>query len=148
MRFYQVKITKHLSERNLFILALFWTIAITIASLVSLSNMPRVNVLGKDKTVHFLFYFVLTLTWNFALQKKYKNWALKYIIVFVVIGYGIVIEVLQEVLTKTRQADIYDVIANSVGTLVALIVIFWLKNKTFEKNFKTFLLLTILAPQN
>ena len=135
MRFYQVKIIKHLSERNLFILALFWTIAITIASLVSLSNMPRVNVLGKDKTVHFLFYFVLTLTWNFALQKKYKNWALKYIIVFVVIGYGIVIEVLQEVLTKTRQADLYDVIANSAGTLVALIVIFWLKNKTFEKKF-------------
>lgn len=135
MRFYQVKITKHLSERNLFILALFWTIVITIASLVSLSNMPRVNVLGKDKTVHFLFYFVLTLTWNFALQKKYKNWALKYIIVFVVIGYGIVIEVLQEVLTKTRQADLYDVIANSAGTLVALIVIFWLKNKTFEKKF-------------
>ena len=135
MRFYQVKITKHLSERNLFILALFWTIAITIASLVSLSNMPRVNVLGKDKTVHFLFYFVLTLTWNFALKKKYKNWALKYIIVFVVIGYGIVIEVLQEVLTKTRQADLYDVIANSAGTLVALIVIFWLKNKTFEKKF-------------
>ena len=135
MRFYQVKITKHLSERNLFILALFWTIAITIASLVSLSNMPRVNVLGKDKTIHFLFYFVLTLTWNFALQKKYKNWALKYIIVFVVIGYGIVIEVLQEVLTKTRQADLYDVIANSAGTLVALIVIFWLKNKTFEKKF-------------
>ena len=130
-----MKITKHLSERNLFILALFWTIAITIASLVSLSNMPRVNVLGKDKTVHFLFYFVLTLTWNFALQKKYKNWALKYIIVFVVIGYGIVIEVLQEVLTKTRQADLYDVIANSAGTLVALIVIFWLKNKTFEKKF-------------
>ena len=135
MRFYQVKITKHLSERNLFILALFWTIAITIASLVSLSNMPRVNVLGKDKTVHFLFYFVLTLTWNFALQKKYKNWALKYIIVFVVIGYGIVIEVLQEVLTKTRQADLSDVIANSAGALVALIVIFWLKNKTFEKKF-------------
>ena len=135
MRFYQVKITKHLSERNLFILALFWTIAITIASLVSLSNMPRVNVLGKDKTVHFLFYFVLTHTWNFALQKKYKNWALKYIIVFVVIGYGIVIEVLQEVLTKTRQADLYDVIANSAGALVALIVIFWLKNKTFEKKF-------------
>ena len=135
MHFYQVKITKHLSERNLFILALFWTIAITIASLVSLSNMPRVNVLGKDKTVHFLFYFVLTLTWNFALQKKYKNWALKYIIVFVVIGYGIVIEVLQEVLTKTRQADLYDVIANSAGALVALIVIFWLKNKTFEKKF-------------
>ena len=135
MRFYQVKIIKHLSERNLFILVLFWTIANTITSLVNLNKIPRINVLEKDKTVHFLFYFVLTLTWNFALQKKYKNWALKYIIVFVVIGYGIVIEVLQEVLTKTRQADLYDVIANSAGALVALIVIFWLKNKTFEKKF-------------
>lgn len=135
IHFYQVKITKHLSERNLFILALLWTIAITIASLVSIGNMPRVEVPGKDKTVHFLFYFVLTLIWNFALQKKYKNWVLKYIIAFVVIVYGIVIEVLQEVLTKNRQADIYDVLANSGGTLVALIVIFWLKNKTFEKKF-------------
>lgn len=130
-----MKITKHLSERNLFTLALLWTIAITIASLVSIGNMPRVEVPGKDKTVHFLFYFVLTLIWNFALQKKYKNWVLKYIIAFVVIVYGIVIEVLQEVLTKNRQADIYDVLANSAGTLVALIVIFWLKNKTFEKKF-------------
>lgn len=135
IHFYQVKITKHLSERNLFTLALLWTIAITIASLVSIGNMPRVEVPGKDKTVHFLFYFVLTLIWNFALQKKYKNWVLKYIIAFVVIVYGIVIEVLQEVLTKNRQADIYDVLANSAGTLVALIVIFWLKNKTFEKKF-------------
>ena len=130
-----MKIIKHLSERNLIALAVTFTIGITIASLASLSNMPRVEVPGKDKTAHFLFYFVLTLLWNFALQKKYKNWALKYIIVFVVIGYGIVIEVLQEVLTKTRQADLYDVMANSAGALVALIVIFWLKNKTFEKKF-------------
>jgi len=130
-----VKIIKHLSERNLIALAVTFTIGITIASLASLSNMPRVEVPGKDKTVHFLFYFVLTLLWNFALQKKYKNWALKYIIVFVLIVYGIVIEVLQGVLTKNREADIYDVMANSAGALVALIIIFWLKNKTFEKKF-------------
>ena len=96
--------------------------------------MPNIEVPGKDKTIHFLFYFVLTLIWNFALQKKYINWALKYIIVFFVIGYGIVIEVLQGVLTKNRQADVYDVIANSAGTIVALIVIIWLKNKTFKNK--------------
>jgi VanZ family protein len=143
-----VKIIKHLSEHKLLALAITFTIGITIASLASLSNMPRVEVPGKDKTVHFLFYFVLTLLWNFALQKKYKNWALKYIIVFVVIIYGIVIEVLQGVLTKNREADIYDVIANSAGTLVALIVVFLAKNKTFKKKLKNILLLTILAPQN
>jgi len=129
-----VKIIKYLSEHNLFALAVFFTLGVTIASLASLNNMPNIEVPGKDKTIHFLFYFVLTLIWNFALQKKYINWALKYIIVFFVIGYGIVIEVLQGVLTKNRQADVYDVIANSAGTIVALIVIIWLKNKTFKNK--------------
>jgi VanZ family protein len=97
--------------------------------------MPSVEVPGKDKTIHFIFYFVLTLLWNFALQKKYKIWSLKFIIVIAVIIFGIIIEVLQGVLTKNREADIYDVMANSAGALIALIVIFWLKNKTFEKKF-------------
>ena len=130
-----MKSIKLLSGPNLVLLALTWTLVILIASLVSLGNMPSVEVPGKDKTIHFIFYFVLTLLWNFALQKKYKIWSLKYIIVIAVIIFGIIIEVLQGVLTKNREADIYDVMANSAGALIALIVIFWLKNKTFEKKF-------------
>ena len=51
------------------------------------------------------------------------------------IVFGIIIEVLQGVLTKNRQADVYDVIANSAGALFALIIIFWLNFKTFDKKF-------------
>ncbi len=134
MHFYLVKIIKYLSERNLVILAVVFTIGITIASLASLNNIPKIEVPGKDKTIHFLFYFVLTLLWNFALQKKIKHWSLKFIIVFVVVIYGIIIEILQEVLTRYREADIFDVMANSAGAFLALIVIFWLNYKTFEKK--------------
>lgn len=134
MRFYQVKITKHLSELNLFLLATTYTLAITIASLVSLSNLPRVEVPGKDKTIHFIFYFVLTLLWNLVFYKKFKNWSYKFIIVLAVVIYGIIIEVLQGVLTKNREADVYDAIANSCGALVALVIIFWLRNETFQKK--------------
>lgn len=130
-----MKSIKLLSGPNLVLLALTWTLVILIASLVSLGNMPSVEVPGKDKTIHFIFYFVLTLLWNFALQKKYKIWSLKYIIVVSVIIFGIIIEVLQGVLTKNRQADVYDVIANSAGALFALIIIFWLNFKTFNKKF-------------
>ena len=107
-----MKITRHLSERNLFAFALIWTIAITIASLVSLNNMPKVEVPGNDKTIHFIFYFVFTLLWYFALEKKIKKESLKFIIVSAAIIFGIIIEVLQSVLTQNRQADVNDDLAN------------------------------------
>ena len=130
-----MKIIKQLLEHNLIAIAIVFTVVVAFLSLVSLNNIPNVEVPGKDKTIHFLFYFVLTLLWNVALQKKYKNWRLKYRIVFVVIIYGIIIEVLQKVLTKNRQPDIYDVMANTAGAFIALGFVFWLKNKTFQKKF-------------
>lgn len=129
-----MKITRHLSERNLFAFALIWTIAITIASLVSLNNMPKVEVPGNDKTIHFIFYFVFTLLWYFALEKKIKKELLKFIIVCAAIIFGIIIEVLQSVLTQNRQADVFDALANSGGAFVAFLVIFWLNSKTFKKK--------------
>ena len=129
-----MKIIRRLSERNLFAFALIWTIAITIASLVSLNNMPKVEVPGNDKTIHFIFYFVFTLLWYFALEKKIKKESLKFIIVSAAIIFGIIIEVLQSVLTQNRQADVFDALANSGGAFLALLVIVWSNIKTFEKK--------------
>lgn len=130
-----MKIIRRLSERNLFVLALLWTIAITVASLISVGEMPKVDLPGNDKTIHFLFYFVLTLLWYVALERKYKNRLLKFLIVGASIIYGIIIEILQGVLTQNRQADVYDALANSVGAFLALLVIFWLNSKTFQNKF-------------
>ncbi len=130
-----MKIIRRLSERNLFVLALLWTIAITVASLISVGEMPKVDLPGNDKTIHFLFYFVLTLLWYVALERKYKNRLLKFLIVGASIIYGIIIEILQGVLTQNRQADVYDALANSAGAFLALLVIFWLNSKTFQNKF-------------
>lgn len=43
--------------------------------------------------------------------------------------YGIIIEVLQEVLTTSRQGDIKDVIANIVGLTIAGIAYKLMTNK-------------------
>lgn len=97
--------------------------------------MPKVDLPGNDKTIHFLFYFVLTLLWYVALERKYKNRLLKFLIVGPSIIYGIIIEILQGVLTQNRQADVYDALANSAGAFLALLVIFWLNSKTFQNKF-------------
>jgi VanZ family protein len=46
-------------------------------------------------------------------------------------SYGLIIEVLQEILTNTRQADFYDFLANTTGAFVGLIVLLYYKNKFF-----------------
>ena len=128
-----MKITNHLSERNFLFLAILWTVVITVLSLVSLNSVPKVDVPGKDKLVHFLFYLVFVIFWSFAKVKSYFNLKYDFIIVLFAIVYGIIIEVLQSVLTQTREADIYDVFANSLGAITGFIGFYCVKNKIFNK---------------
>lgn len=127
MHFYLVKIIKHLSERNFFWLAIIWTVVITIASLVSFHSVPKIKIIGNDKTIHFLFYLVFVILWGLARKKTYFNHKYVLFIVISAVSYGIIIEVLQGVLTSTRQADFYDVLANTAGAIVGSVILFVVK---------------------
>jgi VanZ family protein len=117
------------------LLAIIWTVLITVASLVSSSAIPKVNLLWNDKIVHFLFYLVFVVLWSFANVKSYLKMKYDLLIVVFAIFYGIIIEVLQSVLTKTREADLYDAFANSLGAIVGFVGFLIVKNKIFNKFF-------------
>ncbi|MFN7045552.1 MAG: VanZ family protein [Flavobacterium sp.] len=108
---------------------------ITVASLVSFKSVPKVNIPGNDKVVHFLFYFILVILWSFAKKKNYFDLKYNLIIVIFAVMYGIIIEVLQSVMTNNREADIYDAIANLLGALVGFFSICCMKIKFFNKFF-------------
>ena len=118
-----MKITKHLSERNFLILAILWTIGVTVASLASLKNMPAISIPGNDKTAHFVFYFVFFVLWYFGLKRFVKHRRFALILVLITLFYGICMEFFQAKLTANRQADFYDVLANSIGTLTGFFII-------------------------
>ena len=130
-----MKITKHLSERNFLLLAIIWTVLITVASLVSSSAIPKVNLLWNDKIVHFLFYFFFVVFWSIALHKNFYSKKYSFIIVVFAIVYGIIIEVLQELLTTTREPDLYDVFANALGAIIGYLGFYCVKYKFFNKFF-------------
>ena len=135
MHFYRVKIIKHLSERNFLFFAIVWTVFITVASLVSSSAIPKVNLLWNDKLVHFLFYFFFVVFWSIALHKNFYSKKYSFIIVVFAIVYGIIIEVLQELLTTTREPDLYDVFANALGAIIGYLGFYCVKYKFFNKFF-------------
>jgi VanZ family protein len=108
-------------DRKFLILAIFWTTVITWLSLVSFLRVPSVSISipGKDKTVHFIFYFFFVVLWAKGLKVRTKNKQLSILLVAVI--YGIIIEVFQGVFTLTRTADALDVVANSIGAISGIV---------------------------
>jgi len=117
-----LKITKLLLVRRFFLfLALFFTVAIALGSLLSIDGEPLPQVQFLDKIVHAIGYGVLAESWLLAYKHLIKRQVTIFWIGLSVFIYGIVIEVLQGTLTSNRQADIYDLLANFVGILTAII---------------------------
>lgn len=131
IHYFQVKIIKHLLERKFFWLALIWTFVITVASLVSVNSFSKIKSVGNDKIVHFLFYLFFVILWGLVKRQNDSNRKYYLFVFLVAMSYGLIIEVLQEILTNTRQADFYDFLANTTGAFVGLIVLLYYKNKFF-----------------
>jgi len=113
-----LKRIKTLLLDNSLVVAIVITITIICLSLLKIPN-TGIKVNNIDKAYHSIAYFVLALTWLLSFYKKPKK---KYIIVISCIIFGIIIEVLQSTLTVYRTGDYKDVIANSLGVLLALLI--------------------------
>ena len=126
MNCFQAKPTKLLLvlKKSVFGVATFWTLSIAFLCLAKFNDLPSFGVSGMDKYVHFTFHFVFTLLWSVYFRLVFNKIEGKLLskILLASLLYGIALEFLQNEFTATRKADVYDVIANFTGALVATIV--------------------------
>jgi len=119
-----LKHIKKLLESNLLTIAIIATLVVAI---LSLTAIPKINlgldIKSGDKFLHILAYFTLSTVWFFALQKKMSNLYSRIALILSLVIYGIILEVLQGGLTNYRTGDFYDAIANTIGVLLAVLVI-------------------------
>lgn len=73
--------------------------------------------IGPDKVVHFLMYGGLTFTILFE-----RKWAFTWWTPIIAIVLGCLVEVGQETLTTWRSGRLDDACANTIGSLVVVIV--------------------------
>ncbi|MHC1703425.1 MAG: VanZ family protein [Tenuifilaceae bacterium] len=90
-----------------------------------LNKVKFIDIPHLDKIVHGFLYFVFTLlliSENNS-QKAYYETTMSSIIIAAIIAlsYGMLIEVLQKILFINRGAEILDMVANTIGFLVAVI---------------------------
>jgi len=115
-----------------------WALIFLIVYLLILTDLSFTNIAGlpslgspiDDKIFHFLSHFLLTvLCFNYL--KRTSNPKPVLVSALIPVCYGIVIEWLQGILTNSRTSDPYDVLANFLGMVFAIIII-----SIFKKNVK------------
>lgn len=112
-------------------IALFWTVLVTFLSLVNnIKSDIGLEIPYKDKIVHFVFYSVFTGIWGlfFLTFQKNKNKTLL-LVFFFSIFYGIIMEICQGMFTTTREPDVYDVLANTLGSVFGWCILCFLLRK-------------------
>tara|TARA_R110002073_G_scaffold108336_9_gene243595 strand:- start:23528 stop:23914 length:387 start_codon:yes stop_codon:yes gene_type:complete len=108
--------------------AILITIIIALLSLLNLNNVD-IPIGSSDKIGHTIAYFSLTVSWLYTFVRKQNfNKFARYSIVGCFI-YGIVIEVLQTTITSYRTASYLDILANSAGIVLAILVFHLLEKK-------------------
>lgn len=89
-----------------------------------------------DKMVHFVFHLIFVVLGSLFLKEKTRGaFQLNKVILIILISailYGIIIEVLQNVMPFDRAAEIWDVLANTMGAIFGGLLI----KKYFSLNRK------------
>ena len=103
-------------------LVVLYFIALTAFSLINLGDIPNLGSSFDDKIYHFVAYAMFTLLlYNYLNAVPIKS-SIFYTIL-IATGYGILMEVLQNLITESRVSDIYDIMANFFGIIFGAITI-------------------------
>ncbi|AWL78984.1 VanZ family protein [Capnocytophaga canimorsus] len=111
-----------------------WLMMVTFPSLKTPSKETVSSFIPHlDKIAHFTFYFVFTLLLVLALKRELlffnKTLSIYTFAGIVAFVWGLSMEILQKTITDTRSADIFDVLFNTFGIVVALVFITRLTSK-------------------
>lgn len=96
------------------------------------SHLPPVpRIFAWDKLQHFLAYAILMFFSGRFFKSLFKNRRKGWIIGFIfTLGFGLLMEIGQETLSISRHADWKDLVANSLGAGLILLIALTKKEKS------------------
>ena len=120
-------------KTTIFSATVFYTIAVTVLSLVNLGNkLPKLNSGFDDKIAHFLLYAIFCLMWFFTFKSLDLKRSL-FIALCLSILFGMAIELIQGLDFIGRTSDAYDFMANVMGAM-SMATLIYTKNKVVIKK--------------
>lgn len=109
------------------ILPILWAVFILILSLVSGKNLPEVSLwewVSVDKLAHAFMYGMLVFLLTTGLKRQYSNGWLRYYAkstaFWIGMFYGLLLEIMQLLISFDRSFEVGDIVANSVGCVLGI----------------------------
>ena len=110
-------------NKNLLLIgAIGYSILLFILSFINFDEFPKLGSENDDKILHIFAYIVFVIIWYYTLFSL----LVEQVFLKVILGafiYGIIIEVLQGILSTHRQFEISDLLANGIGIAIAVLII-------------------------
>jgi len=109
-------------------ITVYYTLFLIILSIVPVPDFgfPKFQLFKIDKLVHFIMYFSLTILWCLASENLYRS---NFKLLLFAIFFGFVLEIFQHILPFGRYFDIGDLLANSLGVIFGIIILYYIKKK-------------------
>ena len=109
-------------------ITVYYTLFLIILSLIPVTDLgfPKFQLFEIDKLVHFVMYFSLTMLWCFASENFYRS---NFKLILFAIFFGFVLEIFQHILPFGRYFDLGDLLANSLGVIFGIIILYYIKKK-------------------
>lgn len=105
--------------------SIFTSLIILYLSLSRSDNFNKVRWFdfpGSDKVVHFLLYFFFMSVVIFETRKHIDKIMHLFYFSLIPLCYGIIMEILQTLISTGRSGNIYDVIFNAAGIYAVIIL--------------------------
>lgn len=103
-------------------LSLIYLTIVAFLSLLPPNDLPDIPLFpGADKIVHTCMYLGLAwlACWSMHAEVK-RKWY--YIIILFSISWGIMMEIFQFLMHLGRAFEFYDIVSNSIGTLIGVLI--------------------------
>ncbi|KAI0121880.1 hypothetical protein F4814DRAFT_445832 [Daldinia grandis] len=103
-----------------------------LAGYAGLSSL-QLDTVVNDKVIHLLTFFLLTVAFYWIIDTNRRR-TLNFTVVVCTIGLGVGSEFLQGFLPNGREFDLYDIVANIVGSLAGLGLCSWYHLRMLERK--------------
>ncbi len=115
-------------------IGLLYLLLLVLLSLLPTSNLPDIPFFsGEDKWIHFCMYLGLGFLtcWSLDISEKRRRPPLFLLLVGVFL-WGVLMEVLQRLMSNGRGMEVMDMLANLAGAIAGLFIYKYLNRKWTE----------------
>ncbi|GAB5410814.1 MAG: hypothetical protein BalsKO_31790 [Balneolaceae bacterium] len=110
------------------------TITILFGTLYPSDTFSKINIWDYDKVGHFLMFVVWTFLFGIVRAVLKKRKPSLFMVFSLGLFYGIMIEVLQFILPTNRSPELYDFIADALGSAVAILLLIPVFKRMFDTD--------------